>query len=151
MPVQLHFHAARPLHDGVHTNRILEWLDEDAGARCARRTDRLVHVSNEISGPLETKWIGDRGAVRERREGSDRTYDVLKLSAAWSGRHGGDDRFTGVAAEGGEERGDESVKTGWRDIHVRGIVLRPDGDICRGLRRGVRSKAQAPSQATSRQ
>jgi hypothetical protein len=27
MPVQLHFHAARPLHNGVHSDEVLERLD----------------------------------------------------------------------------------------------------------------------------
>src|SRR3984957_1987960 len=82
MRVQLHLHAARPFHDGVYPNRILERFDEDAGARGARRKDRLIHVGDEVSGPLEAKRIGNGGCVRERRDSSYRRHNGLKLSAA---------------------------------------------------------------------
>src|ERR1700679_126015 len=120
MPVQLHLQAAWPFHDGVHPNGILEGLDEDAGARCARRSDRLIHVGNEVSGPLEAKRMRNRSCVRERRERSDRSHDGLKLSAACGGCHGRDNRFAGVTAEGGDKASDEGVYIGWRYVDALG-------------------------------
>src|ERR1700722_19143909 len=109
MPVQLHLHAAGPLDDGIYTNGILERLDQDAGAGCARRGESLIHVGNEVSGPLEAKWIRDRSRIRECGDNPNGAYDGLKLSAACSRRHGRDDRFTGMTAEGGNKAGDEGI------------------------------------------
>ena len=46
MPIELHLHAARPLNDRVHSNRILERLDHHLRARRARGRDRLRHIGN---------------------------------------------------------------------------------------------------------
>ncbi len=80
----------------------------------------------------------DRVSESNRRtsRGSHGAHDVLKLCAAGCWRHGGDHRFAGMTAEGGNETRDEGVEIAWLDIHVRRIALRTYRDVqCRPRRR----------------
>jgi hypothetical protein len=61
VPVELHFYAAGPLYDRIHSDRVLEWFDQDAGARCARGRHRLIHVRDQVAGTLQTERIRYRG------------------------------------------------------------------------------------------
>ncbi len=134
MPIELHLHAAGPLDYGVHSDGVLERLDDDGRARRASGPDGLIHVSYKISGALLAERERHRRLECENGERSDGSPYVLEFGTARLRQNIGHRLVGGVAAKGGDEAGDERVQISRSDVHVRRIVLRSDGDS--GVRSG---------------
>jgi len=128
VPVDLHVHAARPLDDGVPADRVWEGGDQHIRAAALRGGDGDIHIGDEIAVALGAERIGDWGEEAEKRDGAGRCLQKLRGGAARRGGDVGDDLFCAVAAECGEEAADESGDFRWRDVDMRGVVLRGDGD-----------------------
>ena len=60
MPIKLHIDPARPLNDGIASNRIIKRADYDVSTICLSCADSRVHVGYQVAGTFETERIGDR-------------------------------------------------------------------------------------------
>ncbi len=126
--------ASRPIGSGNGAT-----ITSAAGG--ARRLEGDIHVGDEIAGALGAERIWHGRLEAEQRHRADGRLQKLRGRAARCRRHGGDDLFGALAAEGGKEAGNETIDIVRSDIDVGGIVLRSNrngrGQGCgTGLRGG---------------
>ncbi|QHP68176.1 hypothetical protein EI171_13490 [Bradyrhizobium sp. LCT2] len=128
MPVELEVDAAGPLDHGIAPDGIREGGDDHVSPRSAGRLDRLVHVADEVAVTFGPERIRDGRLEAEQRDGADRRLQQLRRGAARRGRYGCHHLLGALAAKRGQKTGYELVHVLRRDVDVRCVVLRGNGN-----------------------
>ena len=68
MPVELHFHTAVPLNDGVPANRVLKGFNNHLRTTLPGSLDGIVHIGDQITSALLPKWKRYRRPESEYRK-----------------------------------------------------------------------------------
>ena len=131
VPIELRVHAARPLDNGISSDRVIEWSHKNVGAGRASGLDRRIEISHEVTRSLCAKRIRNRRLEPENRQGSYWSQHQLGHGAARSWRHGEDALLGRGPAEGCYKAGDEAVEVLGRHVDVGRIVLRLHGHVGR--------------------
>src|SRR3984893_13434207 len=119
-------YAARPLHDGIASNGILERCHDNVCFVGLRRLDCCIHVGHEVAGSFETEWIWNWRRETEHGERANRCEYRLphRLAGRWGYCQ------CSLLGLGTAERCDdtiaEPVHVLRRDINMRCVVLRAD-------------------------
>ncbi|VVO42633.1 hypothetical protein PS708_06023 [Pseudomonas fluorescens] len=127
VPVELHVHAAWPLHHRVTPDRIREVADDHRRTVFPGRLECQVHVLDQVTVALLAERVRDRRSETKQRHRARRGLQQLRGGAARHRQYIYYHLGGAFAAEGGQETLGKTVDIGRRYVNMAGVVLRCHG------------------------